>query len=157
MYRRKFVNLRLWCLVAAALPLIIVALALAGAVPAVGSTTTPRAADFTSDNARAMDRMMVAMAIAPSGDTDRDFVATMVPHHRGAIEMALAELRYGKDETLRRMAQEIIVEQKQEIDAMKLAADRLPVSKAMSIPTADICTGKSVPPPTRDAVVPEGH
>jgi hypothetical protein len=33
----------------------------------------------------------------------------MVPHHQGAIEMALAELRYGRNEPLRRMAQEIIV------------------------------------------------
>jgi len=45
----------------------------------------------------------------------------MVPHHRGAIEMAQAELRYGRNEPLRRMAQEIIVTQLQEITAMQLA------------------------------------
>jgi Domain of unknown function (DUF305) len=39
----------------------------------------------------------------------------MVPHHQGAIEMAQAELRYGHNEPLRRMAQEIIVTQLQEI------------------------------------------
>jgi hypothetical protein len=45
----------------------------------------------------------------------------MVPHHQGAIDMAQAELRYGRNEQLRRMAQEIIVTQQQEIAAMRLA------------------------------------
>jgi hypothetical protein len=48
-------------------------------------------------------------------------VAMMVPHHQGAIEMAKAELRYGRNEPLRRMAQEIIVTQLQEIAAMRLS------------------------------------
>jgi len=67
--------------------------------------------------------MMAAMAVKPTGDVDRDFVATMVPHHQGAIEMAQAQLRYGKNEQLRRIAQEIIVEQTQEIAAMRLAIE----------------------------------
>jgi len=45
----------------------------------------------------------------------------MIPHHQGAIDMALVELRYGKDERLKRLAQEIIVTQQQEIDVMHLA------------------------------------
>jgi hypothetical protein len=61
------------------------------------------------------------MGIRPSGDVDTDFVAMMVPHHLGAIEMAQAELRYGRNEPLRRMAQEIIVSQLQEMTAMRLA------------------------------------
>jgi uncharacterized protein (DUF305 family) len=69
-----------------------------------------------------MSKMMVDMGITPSGDVDRDFVAMMVPHHQGAIEMAQAELRYGRNETLRRMAQEIIVTQQEEIAAMRLSA-----------------------------------
>ena len=69
----------------------------------------------------AMTRMHGAMHVRPSGDPDRDFARMMIPHHQGAIDMALAELRYGKDERLRRLAQEIIVEQQQEIDVMKLA------------------------------------
>ena len=44
----------------------------------------------------AMKEMMKAMAIRPSGDVDRDFVALMIPHHESAIAMAQAELRYGK-------------------------------------------------------------
>ena len=68
-----------------------------------------------------MTKMMNDMEIKPSGYIDRDFVAMMSPHHQGAIDMAIAELRYGKNEQLRRIAQEIIVDQMQEIAAMKLA------------------------------------
>ena len=56
----------------------------------------------------AMDRMMAGMMVKPSGDVDRDFVAMMLPHHQGAIDMAVAELRYGHNEQLKRIAQEII-------------------------------------------------
>jgi uncharacterized protein (DUF305 family) len=78
---------------------------------------------FLAENQAAMSKMMAAMAVKPSGDVDKDFVATMVPHHQGAIEMAQAELRHGRNEQLRRIAQEIIVEQTQEIAAMKLAIE----------------------------------
>jgi hypothetical protein len=78
-------------------------------------------APYLAENVSAMTKMMVDMSIRPSGDVDADFVATMVPHHQGAIEMAQAELRYGRNEQLRRMAQEIIVTQLQEITAMRLS------------------------------------
>ena len=78
---------------------------------------------FAADNAAAMERMDAAMmAVRPSGDADRDFAATMIAHHQGAIDMARLELLYGKDETLRRLAQEIIVTQGQEIEVMRRAA-----------------------------------
>lgn len=77
----------------------------------------------------AMDKMMAGMMASPSGDVDRDFVTMMRPHHQGAIDMAVAELKYGKNEQLRRIAQEIIVDQQQEIAAMNLAiGDPLPPS-----------------------------
>jgi uncharacterized protein (DUF305 family) len=76
---------------------------------------------FLAASGAAMEQMMKSVAIRPSGDVDRDFVAMMVPHHEGAIAMAQAELRYGKNEQLRRMAQEIVVTQRQEIAAMRLA------------------------------------
>jgi hypothetical protein len=78
-------------------------------------------APYLADSVSAMTKMMVEMGVRPSGDVDSDFVAMMVPHHQGAIEMAQAELRYGHNERLRRMAQEIIVTQQQEIAAMRLA------------------------------------
>jgi uncharacterized protein (DUF305 family) len=80
-------------------------------------------AAFLAENEAAMSKMMAAMAVKPAGDVDKDFVATMVPHHQGAIEMAQAELRHGRNERLRRIAQEIIVDQTQEIAAMQLAIE----------------------------------
>jgi Domain of unknown function (DUF305) len=66
-------------------------------------------------------RMHAAMDVPFTGDADRDFARMMIPHHQGAIDMAVAELRYGKDKRLRRLAQEIIVSQQQEIQVMHLA------------------------------------
>src|SRR3979490_1577979 len=86
---------------------------------------------FLSENDAAMNKMMGNMTVKPTGDVDRDFVAMMVPHHQGAIDMAQAELRYGHNEQLRRLAQEIVVTQQQEIAAMRLAVgEELPSSVA---------------------------
>lgn len=94
------------------------------------AATTPEDA-FMAENEQAMDRMMKGMDVKPSGDVDADFVNMMEPHHQAAIDMAILELRYGKNEQLRRIAQEIIVEQQQEIVAMRLALGRaLPPSAA---------------------------
>ena len=84
-------------------------------------SAAPEEAPFLAENVSAMTKMMTDMGIKPSGDVDTDFVAMMVPHHQGAIEMAQAELRHGRNEPLRRMAQEIIVTQLQEITAMRLS------------------------------------
>jgi len=88
-------------------------------------------APFLAENSAAMNSMMARMSVKPTGDVDVDFAAMMIPHHQGAIDMALAELRYGKNEQLRRIAQEIIVDQQQEIAAMRLAlGQKLPPSTA---------------------------
>jgi len=95
-------------------------IALVALAMAVGSTAA------TGDGFRAMmddatARMHAAMHVPFTGDADRDFARMMIPHHQGAIDMAIAELRYGKDERLKRLAQEIIVSQQQEIEVMHLA------------------------------------
>ena len=90
-------------------------------------------AAFLKENDAAMIKMMNDMAAKPSGDIDRDFVAMMTPHHQGAIDMAQAQLRFGRNEQLRRIAQEIIVEQQQEIAAMRLAIGR-PLAAATAAP-----------------------
>jgi Domain of unknown function (DUF305) len=81
-----------------------------------------------------MDKMMAGMDVKPTGDVDADFAAMMIPHHQGAIDMALAELRHGRNEQLRRIAQEIIVEQQQEINAMRLALGQ-PLPAQTAAPT----------------------
>jgi hypothetical protein len=103
------------------------------------STALSAAADaaesqFLAANEEAMSKMMVDMTVAPTGDIDRDFVAMMVPHHQGAIDMARILLRYGKNEQLKRLAQEIIVTQQQEIAAMKLAVGE-PLPPSIASPT----------------------
>jgi len=80
-------------------------------------------ASFLSENESAMSRMMTDMMVKPTGDIDRDFVAMMIPHHQGAVEMAKAELKYGHNELLRRLSKEIIANQQQEITVMRLAVD----------------------------------
>ena len=85
---------------------------------------------FLEGNAEAMTRMMAGMDVPPSGDVDKDFVEMMVPHHQGAIDMAKLLLRYGENEKLKYIAQEIIVTQQQEIAAMRKAlGEALPPSE----------------------------
>jgi uncharacterized protein (DUF305 family) len=97
----------------------VIAMVLMGA--AASPAGTPDETAFLAENDAAMKKMMADMAITPSGDVDRDFVTMMIPHHQGAVDMALAYLRYGHNEQLRRLAQEIIVTQGQEITVMRLA------------------------------------
>ncbi|KJV35201.1 DUF305 domain-containing protein [Luteibacter yeojuensis] len=100
-----------------------------------GSTNAgPQGDGFRAVSDHAMATMMKGMDVPPSGDVDHDFVAMMVPHHQGAIDMAMAELTYGKDERLRRIAQEIIVDQQQEIAAMRLALGQ-PLPPSAPAPT----------------------
>jgi|SRR5271154_6817791 hypothetical protein len=94
-------------------------------------------AAFLSENDTAMTRMMADMTIRPIGDVDRDFVAMMIPHHQGAIDMAKALLPRGSNEQLKRIAQEIVVTQEQEIVAMRLAIGEPASSEVESSPPSD--------------------
>ena len=89
---------------------------------------------YLAENDAAMTRMMKGMAVKPSGDVDHDFVTMMVPHHQGAIDMAVAVLRHGHNEQLKRLAQEIIVTQQEEIAAMRLAVGE-PLPPSIPSPT----------------------
>jgi Domain of unknown function (DUF305) len=89
---------------------------------------------FLTENGDAMTKMMNDMTVEPTGDVDADFVAMMVPHHQGAIEMARAVLRYGRNAQIKRLAQEIIVTQQQEIAVMRLAVGE-PLPPSVPSPT----------------------
>ena len=88
------------------------------ATTAPKDASEPSKSDFYSEMEQVNERMHRAMAVAPTGGPDQDFVRMMIPHHQGAVDMALVFLKYGHDERLRRLAQAIIVEQGQEISYM---------------------------------------
>ena len=81
-----------------------------------------------------MKTMMNGMVSRPTGDVDADFVAMMVPHHQAAIDIAVAVLRYGRKAQIRRLAQEIIVTQQEEIATMRLAVGQ-PLPRSVPAPT----------------------
>ena len=93
---------------------------------------------FSDAMSQAMARMMSNMHVRSRGDVDRQFVDLMIPHHQGAIDMAVVELCYGTNPQLKRIAQEIIVEQQQEIAAMKVAIGA-PLSESHPAPTRQTC------------------
>lgn len=66
-----------------------------------------------------MDRMNADMMAGGSAkDLDVAFICSMIPHHRGAIDMAKAELQYGDDEWAKTLAQQVIAAQEKEIAEM---------------------------------------
>jgi len=82
---------------------------------------------FASDMHAGMAVMMKEMESAPmTGDPDKDFLAMMIPHHEGAVEMARLVLVHGRDPLVRRLAEEIIASQTIEIQTMK---ERLAILK----------------------------
>ena len=72
-----------------------------------------------------MEKMMHDMHITPaSGSADVDFLAMMIPHHAGAVDMARLVLQHGRDPATRQLAEDIIAGQTIEIESMtrRLAA-----------------------------------
>ncbi|NDV89290.1 DUF305 domain-containing protein [Aurantimonas aggregata] len=65
------------------------------------------------------------MRAAMIKDPDLAFNCGMIAHHQGAIAMSELELKMGKDEASRKMAQMIIDAQKKEIEEMILRVDAL--------------------------------
>ena len=81
---------------------------------------TNGAGDFQHAMHAAMLAMDRAMASAPmTGNPDHDFLAMMIPHHEGAVEMARLMLVHGRDPIARQLAEEIIASQTVEIEGMK--------------------------------------
>jgi len=62
--------------------------------------------------------MHAGMMIPYTGDPDIDFVAGMIPHHQGAVDMAEVQLKFGRDEELKKLARAIILMQTDEIAMM---------------------------------------
>ena len=72
--------------------------------------------DYTESMTKMHEEMMIGMAY---NDPDAAFAQGMLGHHIGAVDMAEIELKYGTDEEMRKLAQEIINGQQSEIKQMK--------------------------------------
>jgi uncharacterized protein (DUF305 family) len=86
----------------------------------MGSMAMPGISEASKAYMDAMKKMDAPMMEAlQSPDPDVAFVAGMIPHHQGAIDMARAVLTYGKDEQVKAWAEQIIKAQEAEIAEMQ--------------------------------------
>lgn len=92
-----------------------------GEKPASTNAAPPPGYDsYLRDMHVGMEKMMQDMhADPPSGDADIDFLAMMVPHHWGAVEMARLVLRDGHDPLVREIAETILASQLTEMQGMR--------------------------------------
>lgn len=84
-------------------------------MPAPAASASPSTKAYEAANAKMHKDMMIPY----TGNADRDFLAGMIPHHQGAIDMARVVLQYGKDPKVKAMAEKIIKDQEAEIAEMK--------------------------------------
>ena len=105
------------------------AAAIAAAAPALGQKhsgapdmhhSSPRQDDFAAQMHEQMRIMVGAIEQTPmTGDPDRDFLAMMIPHHQGAIDMARAAREHLKEPETRKLAEDVIKAQEAEIAQMR--------------------------------------
>jgi uncharacterized protein (DUF305 family) len=92
----------------------------AGQQPPAASMSPDPSFDAGRALTEAQTRMSKGMASVPlTGDPDRDFVAQMIPHHQGAVEMSRVVLQAGKRPDVKAFGQQIIAHQQAEIELMK--------------------------------------
>lgn len=82
---------------------------------AAGADAAAVAKAFTDVNAK----MHKDMTMTFTGKADIDFMKGMIPHHEGAVDMAKVLLQFGKDPELRKLADDVIRTQNEEITMMR--------------------------------------
>ena len=93
---------------------IISALAMTFAI-AIGTPASAQQSPASKGYMDAMMKMQSSMPKDQKGDPDTDFARMMIPHHRGAMDMAKVEVQYGKDPMLKKMAEKMIKDQEKEV------------------------------------------
>ena len=87
-----------------------------GKAAADGAQMTEMQKDYNKSMSKMNDQMMAGMGY---NDPDAAFAKSMLGHHLGAVDMAKIELKYGTDQAMRQLAQEIIDAQQAEISTME--------------------------------------
>lgn len=72
--------------------------------------------DYTRAISRMNDEMLIGMVY---NDPDTAFAKSMLGHHRGTVDMAQIQLKYGTDAEMRALAEDIIDNQQLKIDTMR--------------------------------------
>jgi uncharacterized protein (DUF305 family) len=86
----------------------------------IGDGAVQESGSFEAEMSTGMARMMTSMHESGyTGEPDSDFLAMMIPHHEGAVEMARLVLIHGRDPMVRQLAEEIIASQTVEIASMR--------------------------------------
>jgi len=101
-----------------------------------GAPSRPAAmTPFTRAMDAGMARMMGDMhAPGYTGNPDVDFLAMMIPHHEGAVEMARLLLIHGSDPVTRKLAEDIIASQQVEIEGMRRRLGQLRSGASLDAP-----------------------
>jgi len=87
-----------------------------GMAPKIGGHQAEAAPSAMDD---AVNHMNHSMNKPSTGNADADYVRGMIAHHQGAIDMAQAVLKEGRDEEVRAQARGVIKAQKAEIVEMR--------------------------------------
>lgn len=99
------------------------------------STRTAATTPFSRAMDAGMAKMMADMhAPGYSGSPDADFLAMMIPHHEGAVEMARLLLIHGSDPVTRKLAEDIIASQQVEIEGMRRRLSQLRSGASLDAP-----------------------